>query len=349
MDHPREYTEYLSHSEAEKFLMGKFNTDSEEANFWLIHRFPYDRKYGDQVRGESFYDKEHLEQRDFKAECPFKVPHTSDMGSIISGLEAKAILRERKYSKWTINMMLQSIPSYKNKGSHDNRELYRNFNHVAHPEDLFYSKRQVEALIPTPEMLFITFQALKERKHWNRIDENELLDLLIRKHKDEVLAVFDPVHFIPQHSEEESSGLYGDGTQRVDKKPISTGPYGVDAQKLIENKQALFCLAQIIAMEDECFQKEQSKEPVVNQTKAIVQLLFQEELGKIESGAVDKLQRKCIAATILEEGTKRMSWKKPPPEAATIEKLLGELKFKERVDEAYSKRKAMVHINKMPS
>ena len=302
-----------------------------------------------------YYDEDTIKNSDFVSRFSLKMKkmilRSQIAGEIISGIEASAILNKKfeNLSKFTINQMLGRISAYETKEANKNDEIAMTNcpNEEEGPifcsdilrghETRFYSENDVHKLMPEPQENYINFETLEKRKTWKDFKEQPLLNFLKQKNRDGNLRVFDPDYYFPGHMKTEQLSCFNNKGEQLthERREAAYDFSGPDAEKLIDSKEALFCLAEIIAIEEECFKKEKSKEPTKSSTHEIVETLFEEELGKIiaNQGKVPvSLNRGSMAKRILKEAQEKELFSKEIT-LETIKRILTELKCAPRLRE----------------
>ena len=319
-----------------------------------------------------YYDEVTIKNSDFVSRFSLKMKkmilRSQIEGEIISGIEASAILNKKfksRLSKFTINQMLGRISAYETKEATKNGEIAMTNcpNEEEGPifcsdilkghETRFYSENDVHKLMPEPQEDYINFETLEKQEAWKNFEEQPLLNFLKQKNRDGNLRVFDPDYYFPGHMKTEQLSCFNNRGEQLtyERREPAYDFSGPDAEKLIDNKKALFCLAEIIAIEESHFKREKSKEPKKSSTEEIVKTLFAEELNKIRSGQENIPSKKSVMAErIFEEGEKRgllapkIKAKKTKAEArsaflSTIERILSDFEYGVRVGELKTQNK----------
>jgi hypothetical protein len=329
---------YFNLQSAANFVREKFDATPEEIDCWIFHNINklkwYDIVQCDKKRENcmivSYYKRSTIENFDF-TKSPYprvqRISRSEIDGNIISGLEAAAILR-KKYShcyEWTITFLLDSIIAFITNKPNKNAMLVVNSNINDSHTNLFYSKKEVDGLVPSSEQQFISATDLMRRDTWKKFSSSDIITRLETLNRERRLKAFDPIHITPGYTRNNFIGREANGGEITLTERIPVGHYAEEARILIAEKKALFQLSEIIEIEESFFPKPEQSDPpksdVLDREKELFGLVFEalKDEGKVPT-------KKKVAEMMLTKGLELGIYQqRKKPAIATIERKLSEL------------------------
>lgn len=271
---------------------------------------------------------------------------------LICGIEAASLIRKlykiekmfKEEPTWLMSFFLAKLTAYKSRTPDSTGKYIINQGITILPNNdtdcllLFYDVKEIEALVSSEKLPFISMNKLQEREDWKDWPQHYIVSFLQGQSSQGKVRVFSFEHYFPGHYETKGTGSYkwnnGKLIEETYQEWVPTGHYGLDAQELIQTGKALLYLPDIEVLEEVLFEKEVIKEAVKCSPYDDVERSFNKQLKLIQDNSADvPKNKKIMAGRILKDlqAQGELTEKEKRSAINTILRKLSDLNYKGRI------------------